>query len=390
MNSRERVSTTLNHIEPDKVPIDLGGNQSGINIIAYKKLLEYLDISDNNIQFCDYVQQLALPCEELLQRFEIDIRWIRPPQSLKPENFSPSVEGKFQGVFDQFGVFWGVSVEKDLDGIIYFEPVVHPFEKMQTVQEIQNYDWPCGEDTKPFKGLREVAKNLRATTTFALATPPLGCIFEYTTFLFGLTKVLRYLRKNPELLIATMNELEKYWSDYATTFLKEIKFDEEYYVDIVSINGDLAHQAGPFMNPTEIYAPLIKPIESKLSQTIHAMAPVKINYHSCGSIVDFIPHFAEIGYDVINPVQISAYNMDPCSLKKQYGNVTSFWGGLCDTQETLPYGITDRIRNEVKHNIACLKPGGGYIASNIHNVLAEVPPQNIVTMFDTLRDCRDY
>jgi uroporphyrinogen decarboxylase len=390
MNSRERVTTTLDHKEPDKIPIDIGGNQSGINIIAYKKLLEYLDISDNNIQFCDYIQQLALPCEELLQRFEVDFRWLRPPKSLKPANFSPVVEGKFQGVFDQLGVFWGVSTEKSLDEVIYLEPVIHPFEEMKTVQEIKNYNWPDGKDRSPLKGLRELAKKLREKTPYALTTPPIGCIYEYTTFLFGLSKVLRYLRKNQDLLIAAMEELEKYWSDYATTFLNEIKFGKEFYVDIVSINGDLAHQAGPFMNPKEIYEPLIKPIEHKLSKKIHAITPVKINYHSCGSIVDFIPHFIDIGYEVINPVQISAYNMDPCSLKKQYGNVMSFWGGLCDTQETLPYGTTDRIRNEVKHNIACLKPGGGYIASNIHNILAEVPPQNIVTMFDTLRDCRDY
>ena len=390
MISRERVITTLNHIEPDKVPIDLGGNQSGINIIAYRNLLEYLDISDNNIQFCDYVQQLALPCEELLQRFEVDLRWIRPPQSLKPENFSPSVEGKFQGVFDQFGVFWGISIEKSLDEIIYFEPVIHPFEDMQTVQEIRNYNWPDGKDKTPFKGLRDITKRLREETSYALATPPLGCIYEYTTFLFGLAKVLRYLRKNPDLLVATMEELEKYWSDYATTFLNEIKFGKNFYVDIVSINGDLAHQAGPFMNPHEIYEPLIKPIEHKLCKKIHEIAPVKINYHSCGSIVDFIPHFADIGYDIINPVQISAYNMEPCNLKQQYGGIISFWGGLCDTQETLPYGTTNRIQKEVQYNITCMKPKGGYIASNIHNILAEVPPQNIVAMFDALRAFRYY
>ena len=390
MNSRERVMTALNHQEPDKIPIDLGGNQSGINIIAYKKLLEYLDITDSNIQFCDYVQQLALPCEELLQRFEVDIRWLRPPSSLNPENFNPLVEGKFQGVFDQFGVFWGISAERNLDEVIYYEPVIHPLEEMKTPQEIRNYNWPNGKDKRPFRGLREVAKQLREKTSYALATPPLGCIYEYTTFLFGLTKVLRYLRKNQDLLLAAMEELEKYWSDYATTFLNEIKFGNEYYVDIVSLNGDLAHQAGPFMNPKEIYEPLIKPIEHKLSKRIHGIAPVKINYHSCGSIVDFIPHFAEIGYDVCNPVQISASNMDPCNLKKQYGTIMAFWGGLCDTQESLPYGTTDRIQKEVQHNIACLKPGGGYIASNIHNILAEVPPPNIITMFDTLRALRSY
>ncbi len=78
MNSRERVKITLNHEEPDMVPIDLGGHQSGIHIKAYKKLLDYLEIKDSDIQYCDFVQQIALPCEELLERFKIDVRYIRP------------------------------------------------------------------------------------------------------------------------------------------------------------------------------------------------------------------------------------------------------------------------------------------------------------------------
>jgi uroporphyrinogen decarboxylase len=238
--------------------------------------------------------------------------------------------------------------------------------------------------------LRERAKELRETTEFAIATPPLGCIYEYTTFLFGFSKAMRHLHKNPELIVAAMEELERYWTDYVTTFLDEVKFGDEHYVDIVSNNGDLSEQAGPIMSPKRIYEPLIKPIERRFSEKVHELADVKINYHSCGSVPDFIPHFAEIGYDAVNPVQVGAFDMEPCSLKKRFGKIITFWGGLCDTQTTLPFGTPEKVRKEVEANMTCLKPGGGYIASNIHNITAEVPPENIVAMFESALLNRHY
>ncbi|MHA1436951.1 MAG: uroporphyrinogen decarboxylase family protein [Promethearchaeota archaeon] len=386
MNSRERVNIALNHKEPDKVPIDLGGNQSGIHIKAYKKLIDFLEIEDKNIQYYDFVQQLAVPCEELLQRFAIDTRYIRPLGGMvKVDEIEPQYEGKYVGLYDQFGCFWGNDANKDLKDILYYDPVIHPFADFKTVQEIENYDWPDGTDKSPFKGLREYAKKLKENTDYALITPPTGCIYEYTTFLFGFTKVLRYLRTKPELISAAMEGLLKYWMEYNTTFLNEVG----EFLDVVCINGDLAEQAGPIMS-LKIYTKLIKPIEYKLSQKVHELADVKINYHCCGSIPLFIPHFAELKYDAVNPIQISAYDMEPCKLKNRFGNIITFWGGICNSQKTLPFGTPEEIKNEVRYNIECFKQGGGYIAASIHNITAEVPPQNIVAMFDALNDFRNY
>jgi uroporphyrinogen decarboxylase len=390
VNSRERVLAALNHKVPDMVPLDLGGNQSGIHIIAYRRLLDYLDIVDEDMRYSDFVQQVAKPCEELLERFEIDIRWLHPPSAIQPENYVPEVEGKFQGIWDQFGVFWGNDADKRLEDVLYYDPVIHPLSDMKTVEEIREYDWPDGTDKTPLMGLREQAKKLREDTDYAIATPPLGCIYEYTTFLFGFSKAMKHMHKAPELIVATMEELEKYWTDYATTFLNEVTFGGECYVDIVANNGDLAEQTGPIMSPKRIYEPLIKPIEKRFSETLHKLADVKINYHCCGSVPHFIPHFAEMGYDAVNPVQVGATDMDPCSLKDRFGDIITFWGGLCDTQSTLPFGTPEQIRSEVQHNMNCLKPGGGYIASNIHNITAEVPPENIVAMFDAAIQYRQY
>ncbi|MHA1527295.1 MAG: uroporphyrinogen decarboxylase family protein, partial [Promethearchaeota archaeon] len=159
--------------------------------------------------------------------------------------------------------------------------------------------------------------------------------------------------------------------------------------DVVCINGDLAEQSGPLMN-LKIYEALIKPIEKKLAEKVHEFADIKINYHSCGSVAQFIPHWAEIGYDAFNPVQISARDMEPCSLKKRYGDIITFWGGACNPQQTLPFSTPEQIRNEVRKNLNCFKSGGGYIASSVHNITAEVPPENIIAMFDALNDFRDY
>jgi len=386
MNSRERVNTTLNHKEPDKVPIDLGGNQSSIHIKAYKKLLDYLEIEDENVQYADFVQQIVRPCDKVLERFCIDVRYVQPLGGMvRVQDMEPQYEGKYVGLYDQFGVFWGNDAKKDLDEILYYDPVIHPFADFKSVSDIRDFDWPNGRDKTPFNGLKEYAKNLRDYTDFALSTPPVGCIYEYCTFLFGFTKTLRYLRTKPEFIIVTMEELLKYWTNYVTTFLDEVGS----YLDVVCINGDLAEQAGPIMS-VKLYENMIKPIERKLSKRIHELVETKINYHSCGSVSLFIPHFAEIGYDIINPVQISAYDMEPCSLKKRFGDIMSFWGGLCNSQNTLPFGTLKQIRDEVRRNFECLKPGGGFIASNIHNITAEVPPQNIVAMFDAANEFGNY
>ena len=386
MNSRERVNVTLNHKEPDKVPIDLGGNQSSIHIIAYKKLLEYLEIEDDNIQYADFVQQIVRPCEEVLDRFQIDIRYIKPLGGMiRVQDMEPVYEGKYIGDYDQFGVFWGDRAEKDLVDILYYDPVIHPFADFKSVSDVKNYNWPNGLDKSPFIGLKDYAKEMQEKTEFALSTPPVGCIYEYCTFLFGFTKTLRYLKTKPEILVSAMEELLKYWTDYVTTFLGEVG----NFLDVVCINGDVAEQAGPIMS-IKLYEKLIKPLERKLSSRIRRLVDAKINYHSCGSIAQFIPHFTEIGYNVVNPVQISAHDMEPCSLKKRFGSKMSFWGGLCNSQKTLPFGTPEQIREEVRINIECLKPEGGFVASPIHNITAEVPPQNIVAMFDAANEFKSY
>lgn len=269
MNSRERVMATLNHLEPDKVPVDIGDYVTGIHMHAYRNLIDYLGIEDKNMGYNNFPGQTANPCEELLERFETDTRWLRAPSAFVPEGYVPGVEGKFQGIWDQFDIFWGISAEKEFDEILYYNPVINPLSEMTTVKQIKEYNWPDGTDNSYMFGLREKAKRLRESTPYAIVTSPyVGNLFETTTWLFGLSKALRHLLRNPKLIIAAMEELEKYWTDYATTFLNEIKFGDDHYVDIVCLQGDLGTQTGLIMDPKRIYERIIKPIESRFARKI--------------------------------------------------------------------------------------------------------------------------
>jgi len=386
MSPRERVLSALNRKQPDRVPIDLGGNQSGIHIKAYMKLLSHLGIKDDHVRFSDIGQHIVLPCEAVLERFHADVRYVRPLSSYRdPRNPGMQIEGPNQGIYDDFGVFWGIDAGKSLDEILYLDPVGHPLASASSVSDIEAFSWPDGKNPAPFKGMGEIARKLHENTPYAVSTGTIGNIFEYITFLMGFVKTLRFVRTKPEIIIATMKHLLQYWKDYTSAFLKEVGKN----VDIICINGDLAEQAGPIIDPA-FYAKHVLPLDKELVDHVKSIVPVKINYHCCGSVPLFIPHFVSAGFDAINPVQVSAYDMEPCSLKKRFGNTISFWGGLCNTQETLPFGSPEQVRADVQRNVTCLKPGGGYIAANIHNITAEVPPQNIVAMFDAAYEFGKY
>jgi uroporphyrinogen decarboxylase len=134
-------------------------------------------------------------------------------------------------------------------------------------------------------------------------------------------------------------------------------------------------------NP-EIYRRIVKPRQKKLVQHIKSLTPAKIWYHTCGSCVEYIPDLLDNGIDILNPVQISAENMDPQELKTDFGEKLVFWGGGIDAQRILPFETPARIKEEVKKNIGIFKPGGGYIFNNVHNIQAGVPPENIVAFYD--------
>ena len=153
------------------------------------------------------------------------------------------------------------------------------------------------------------------------------------------------------------------------------------YVQCIGINSDLGTQSGPMVNPA-LYEELVFPYLKEYCDFVHRESDMKIFLHSCGSIEPFIPLLIEAGVDILNPVQISANNMEPEMLKEKYGDKITFWGGGCDTQNILPFASPEEVRENVRYLVNIFKKGSGYVFNPVHNIMGDVPPENIVAMFD--------
>jgi uroporphyrinogen decarboxylase len=162
------------------------------------------------------------------------------------------------------------------------------------------------------------------------------------------------------------------------------------YVQVVAIGDDLGTQNGLLISP-DIYRKRIKPRQKRLIDSIKSKTDAYIFYHTCGAIREFIPDLIEIGVDALNPIQVSAKGMgDTAELKRMYGKDLTFWGGLCDNQKVLPFGTPKEVREETRRRLEDMMAGGGYVAASIHCIQDEVPPENILAMFETVHEYGKY
>ena len=382
MTPRQRVRKALNHEIPDRVPIDLGGFQTGIHKNAYIALLEYLNI-DDKVTIMDPVQQLARPCEEILQRFSIDIRYVF---AHGPESFKGSIEKNMRDgrlwhdLRDEFGVVWSMPDDRQL----YMDISHHPLAEA-TIEDLADYPFPKGNDPTRFTGVRDEARRLRDQTPYAISTGIGGVVYEICWYMRGLERWFVDMIENPAFCEALLDKTLAFWMDYYDRFLAEIGD----LVDVVMIGDDIGGQAGPLFNPA-FYRKVVKPRQKKLVRHIKSLTSAKVWYHTCGSVVEFIPDLLDNGIDILNPVQISAERMDPRELKTRYGDRLVFWGGGIDTQHVLPFATPSEIREHVRRNLEIFKPGGGYVFNNVHNIQAGVPAENIVALFDAAREFGFY
>ena len=382
MTSRERVQAALEHRVPDRVPIDLGGNQTGIHKFAYEVLLEYLGINDETV-IMDAVQQLARPCEALLERFHVDTRYIA---AKCPANFDDAIQQNrrngrlWHDLRDEFGVIWSMPD----DHPFFMDISHHPLAKA-TIRDIADYPFPKGDDPSRFEGLRQRALVFRNETPYAVVSGIAGSTYEYCWYMRGLERWLMDLMDNTHFCDALLHHMLKFWLDWFRMFLNEVGD----LVDVIMIGDDLAGQTGPLFQP-KIYRSLVKPLHKQLVQYIKSRTNAKIWYHTCGSCVAYIPDLIDIGIDILNPMQISAKDMDPTSLKTMFGKRMCFWGGAIDTQHVLPTASPETVREHVRCNLEAWKPGGGYVFNNVHNIQAGVPPENVVALFDTAYESGFY
>jgi uroporphyrinogen decarboxylase len=374
MTPRERVLKALNHEEPDRIPIDLGGFQTGIHRVAYQSLIDYLEYPET-IRLCDPVQQLAIPSERVLERFHTDIRYIT---AQSPDSFKGGIEqhvrnGKlWYDLKDEFGVVWSMPG----DQMLYMDITHHPLAEASLL-DLEHYPWPDGRDPSRFQGLRERALELREKTPYALSSGICGVTYEVCWYLRGLERWFLDMKDNPGFCEALIDHTAQYWVDWFPGFLGKVGD----LLDIVMIGDDLAGQYGPLFSPA-FYRWVVRPRQQRVINIIKHHTNAKIWYHTCGNCSEYIPDLIEMGVDILNPVQISAPGMDPTTLKQKFGQDIVFWGGGIDSQHILPFASPQEVKEEVRRNIEIFKPGGGYVFNNVHNIQAGVPPENIIAMYE--------
>ena len=382
MTSRQRVLCALEHREPDRVPIDLGGFQTGIHKIAYGQLLDHLGL-DEEILTLDPVQQLAKPSEEILRRFRVDTRYLC---AKGPDGFNGTItkntrKGRlWHDLKDEFGVVWSMPDDQQM----YMDISYHPLADA-SMKDIEDHPWPDGSDPSRFSDLRAKATDLRNETPYAICTGIGGVVYETCWYLRGLERWFTDMIENPAFCEAMLDRMLKFWTDFYTGFMREAGD----LIDVVMIGDDLAGQDGPLFDP-RFYVRVVKPRQKALVRHIKSLTNAKIWYHTCGGCKRFIPELIDNGVDILNPVQTSAAGMDADELKRQFGEKIVFWGAGIDSQHILPFAEPARVRREVRRNMNIFKPGGGYVFNNVHNIQAGVPPENIVALFEAAYEFGAY
>ena len=383
MSARERLLTALDHQEPDRVPFDLGSTQvTGIHEIAYRNFRQALGLPPVQVQLSDAVQRLALPDEDLLTHVGVDVRGLFP---LNSHNWRVVEEeaGEYWLYHDE----WGVTHRRPRPDGLYYSVYQVPLGGPElSAQDIKQHPWPDFSDPQRIAGLRELAVRYREAGYAVVIKDPFAGLFETAQRIVGMENCLMMMaidKKLAGVLFDQLLELKLAFWEAALPELADV-------VDVVTYADDYGTQASQLISP-RMFRQQLKPRLKVLFDCFKRLAPdVKRFFHSCGSVRPLIPDFVEIGVQILNPVHIRAKGMDPIALKHDFGDALVFWGGGVDTQGVLPMGSPQEVRDDVRRNIEALAPGGGFVFNTIHNVQADVPPQNLVAMWEALQEYGSY
>lgn len=395
MTSRERVLKALAHQEPDRVPIDLGATKvTGIHAIAYNRLKAYLGVHGGDIRVFDLYQQLAEVEDAVLQRFQVDVvglhrieqahgvwnlrwkQWRLPDGSpcLVSEDFDPVVEedGSLSLVRD------GVTVRKmpAPPWGLYFYRVHHPLAGDITFEDVDRFEWPVISD-RELELLRDRARRLYEDTDYAIVGEFGGSILEWGQDLRGWEAFLVDLVRRPELAGCLMDKMVEAHLHNLARYLDAVG----EYIQVIMMGDDLGTQQGLQISP-QTYREMVKPRHQRLYRFVKERSSAYIFLHSCGAVYELIPDLIEAGVDILNPVQTSAAGMDPARLKAEFGDRLTFWGGGVEGQGVFPRGTPAEVRQQVRQRLEVFAPGGGYVFAPIHNIQPDVPPENIVVVYD--------
>ena len=418
MTSRERLIKTLNHETPDRLVVDLGaGGQTGIGAVALHKLNQrLLDDRAPVVKIEEPYQMLGEVDELLREKLHLDIVPVNGPGTLfgfrnenwksltLPDGTPVKVAEKFVYSEDQDGA-WLIYPEGDTS--------VPPSAKMP----LKSYFFDAIDRQKPFdeETLRvednceefsvlspDVIDHFRNKAKYFYENSEYGIYMTLPGMGFGdIAQVPATFLKNPggirnieEWYMSTLIRPEfvmKIFEKQCEVALKNIELLADAvgdYVQVVYVSGtDFGMQNGLFIS-VESYRDFFKPFHKMVNEKIHRLTNWKTFIHTCGAIYDLIPDIIDAGFDILNPVQISATGMDPKRLKAEYGPHITFWGGGIDTQSTLPFGTPGEVYNEVIKNVDILAENGGYVFNTVHNIQSNVPLDNILAMYRAVNHFR--
>jgi len=409
MNSRERVLAALNFTEPDRIPVDLGAHRSsGISAIAYNQLRKHLGLAEKPIRVYDMVQQLAIVDEDVLELFGVDCIEMGRGFLLNDSDWKSwelpdgtPCEIPYYLELEKDGEHWmlldaeGTSVGILKKGSLYFEQNHFPlmergiendhFEDLEDMLGRQMWSavaHPGAHLKMDEEGLKEMAsraKALRESTDRAIIGLFGGNMFEIPQMLYRMDNYLLATGMYPDKVAELSENLYKIHLKNLELWMSAVG----PYIDVVLFGDDLGAQQGPLISP-DAYREFYKPYHKKLWGRAKELGDVKVQLHCCGGIYELIDELIDAGLDAFNPVQISCRGMDPAVLKKEFGGRIGFWGGGCDTQSILPLESPDTVKKHVQEMCSIFAPEGGFIFQQVHNILANVPPQNIVAMMEAI------
>jgi uroporphyrinogen decarboxylase len=285
------------------------------------------------------------------------------------------------GYRDEFGL-----VRSRPKGGYYYDLVESPLAHADSMEMAERHSWPDPDDPGRYRGLRDRARELQQETGYAVVLQVNCAFFLRCAELRGWENFYMDLAGDPEFAGALMN----HYLDIKLRMAERALEETEGNVDVVVVSTDDLGMTDRTIVSPKMYRDLIKPIQKRMFDFFKERTGAVRFYHSDGAVYPIIEDLIEIGAEVLNPVQVSAAGMeDTRKLKTEFGDRLCFWGAI-DTHKVLPYGSPEDVRREVQTRISDLGPGGGYVVCSVHNIQPEVPPENVVAMFDAAREFGRY
>jgi hypothetical protein len=421
LTSRERINLALNHQEADRVPLDLGaGPVTGMQVDTVYQLRQALglDAPGTPVKVVEPYQMLGEIKPDLMDALGIDVMGLGKPTTMfgfKNEGWKPWKTFAGTPVL----VPAGFNTEPDENGDILMYPEgersVPPsgrmpkggfyFDSIPRQLPLDDNNLNLADNLEEFGPISDAdlaylgreAETIWTQTDKAVLANFGGTAFGDIALVPGpWLKHPKGIRDVEEWYVSTLTRRDFIYKIFERQGKIGIKNLEKIHrvvgnrVTAVFLSGtDFGQQTGPFVSP-KAYRDLFKPFNKVVNDWVHKHTTWKTFIHSCGSVRALIPDFLEAGFDILNPVQCSAAGMAPEELKKEFGDQVTFWGGGVDTQQTLPFGTVEDVRKEVAARLKIFGKGGGYVFNTTHNVQAGVPIENVLAMYETVRNSGRY